>query len=243
MLQVLPDAMKDTSILVSSHYKDAANIFIPFGINVIKYEEFMLNKSPEEVAEGYNIETAKRTFFLPQSIITPLASTNNALAKLSKVEKPLIGIHPVGSVFANRYWFQRGQPIKYMPKKFLKDLTSDDRFHYLLFGTNDEIDEFEDILEENITPISCDHIWDSFAFVDFCDLVIGVDSAIKSYSSMRKIPTLCFVGDYPDEMRDTLFLTPYVVQGVMGVVKFRTMEENELKEAKKWIDNSIKSSQ
>jgi hypothetical protein len=38
------------------------------------------------------------------------------------------------------------------------------------------------------------------------------------------IPTVVLVGDYDDPFRDEVFLTPYVSDGVMQLIKFTNMD-------------------
>jgi hypothetical protein len=40
-------------------------------------------------------------------------------------------------------------------------------------------------------------------------------------SAMNKIPTFVWLGDYIDEARDSMFIDPYVTDGVMEIFRYK----------------------
>ena len=51
-------------------------------------------------------------------------------------------------------------------------------------------------------------------------------------ASVKNIPSVVFVGNYEDKMRDDLFLDPYIADGVMKAIKFSDLNEQKIKELK-----------
>lgn len=122
--------------------------------------------------------------------------------------KTIIGIHPIGSKPSREYDIRTGRPQKLMTPKFIKELveglSKEDR-QILLFCAPNERDMFEGF---NVTLVSEEYIWDCIAVVSRCSLVVAVDSAIKTFSAIQKIPTVVVMGDYEDEVRNK-FIEPY----------------------------------
>jgi len=44
-------------------------------------------------------------------------------------------------------------------------------------------------------------------------------------SSMLKIPTFVWLGDYPDGPRDNGFINPYIMDGVMKDFRYKNQEQ------------------
>jgi ADP-heptose:LPS heptosyltransferase len=72
--------------------------------------------------------------------------------------------------------------------------------------------------------IAFDDIWTSLACVAHCHCVLATDSAIKTMAAILRIPSVVLVGDYPDPFRDQVFLTPYVNDGIMRLIKFTDID-------------------
>lgn len=123
--------------------------------------------------------------------------------------KTYVGLHPLGSKISRAFDSMYGRPSKFMPKTFIdgvvSNLVSAD-VEVLLFCAPDETTLFKDI--KNVTIVCHPNIWDCFAFVSKCSLVIGTDSAIKTVSAILHIPTIVVLGDYKDPGRD-IFIKPY----------------------------------
>lgn len=166
----------------------------------------------------------------------------------------LIGIHPFGSKFANKFLTeQRKVPSKNMPIEFSIELikTLDNTLQptiFSIFGSKAE-KEYYDILIYNLEKqlpniknriISSfeNDIWTSFALVESCNIVIAADSAIKSFSLIKKIPTIVTLGDYIDGPRDSIFIDPYVAEKILTPVYFKdSLKEEHLR---KIIDETTK---
>jgi hypothetical protein len=146
--------------------------------------------------------------------------------------RKVIGIHPVGSKFSNDFWLKQGQPLKIIPPEFVKQLIRDDA-HYFIFGTQGELEPYEEVLVDydNITYINMP-IYDALSYVELCDLMICIDSSIKTYAGIRRIPTILLLGDYDDKFRDENFVDPYDFR----VIRFRFMDKDTLYKIKEVED-------
>lgn len=149
-----------------------------------------------------------------------------------------VGIHPTGSAYSNSYWVGRGMPGKDLPVDFVKKIV--DRFvnaRFLVFGTEAETTLLHGY--PGVDLVSFPNIWDSLAHVTLCDVFIGVDSAFKSMSAISRIPTIVFVGDYPDCLRDEYFITPYREDGVLFPISFSSLSEKHLDEMSDILQNML----
>jgi ADP-heptose:LPS heptosyltransferase len=129
--------------------------------------------------------------------------------KLMPKDKRVIGLHPIGSELSRNYDMSAVRPQKLMTQEFISKVTAelvDDNTEVVLFCVNNEISMFEDC---GVRIIAAPNIWDCIACVSKCDLVIAVDSAIKTVSAALHIPTIVLLGDYPDPQRDNKFILPY----------------------------------
>jgi ADP-heptose:LPS heptosyltransferase len=229
-LQVLGSAQKETAINVLSHYSKAKDFFSPF-----THAEVQVYHDPDELLQYRNLlekdEPLTRETY-PEFDV-PISSFMFAKAIMAGKDasgRKVIGIHPIGSPLSNKYWYQRGQPLKFIPEQFIEKIIDDENF-YLLFGSPKDLANYPNLLKrDNFMAVSYANIWDSLAFVEHCTEVIACDSAIKTMSAIRKIPTTVLVGNYPDEFRDKMFLEPYVKDGVMKVIKFLELDDDVVKE-------------
>ena len=64
-------------------------------------------------------------------------------------------------------------------------------------------------------------VYKSFSYVEQCDYVVAADSSVKTMSSMLKIPTFVWMADNHDPFRDSVFIDPYVKDGVMKTFKYK----------------------
>jgi ADP-heptose:LPS heptosyltransferase len=79
------------------------------------------------------------------------------------------------------------------------------------------------------------NIWDSLSCVQHCDLVIGMDSCVKTLSAILRIPTMVLVGDYNDPYRDEVFLRPYISENIMTGFFFKDIDRVNSKEIVEYI--------
>ena len=57
---------------------------------------------------------------------------------------------------------------------------------------------------------------------------------------MQRISTICILGDYPDPIRDTMFINQYVKDGVMKIFKTKDIDADK-EDIKKFILDNISS--
>jgi hypothetical protein len=148
-----------------------------------------------------------------------------------------IGIHPFGSSFSNEFLTgQRKVISKNLSIEFVHKLVDllYDKYGCCceIFVTKNEFGEWAknyDLSKLKGTFFAnYPNIWDTFYQVSQCDYIIAADSAIKSYSLIKKIPTTVLVGDYEDPIRDQTFLNPYLENGHLTIVKFTELNEEIL---------------
>ena len=77
------------------------------------------------------------------------------------------------------------------------------------------------------------YIWDCFAYVSLCDMVIAVDSAI-----LHK-PTLVLLGDYEDAGRD-IFINPYTEISTIKFTNLSSVLPDTLHKAKELLDQIVR---
>jgi len=182
---------------VFSHFKQAADLVKPYTND--------FECIPMTTPIGYiKDEVAPTTY---PSLCIPQEALKKAQEALPS-NKTIVGIHPIGSDLSRAYDASTGRPQKIMTKAFLQGLRSHfdpSLYELLLFCSKEEIKLFNNL---DIRIISEPYIWDCFAFVSKCNLVIAVDSAIKTVSAIMHIPTIVLLGDYVDSGRD-IFINPY----------------------------------
>lgn len=233
MLQTLAGAKKHGWVLCITHFKDAENFYREMDVkaDIIYFEKITpdLNHQIQTLTAGL----APLERHLHPDFMVPLKQDQFAQQTVEKhkgKKKKVIGIHPVGSKLSNEFWAMHKQPLKIMPLEFVKGLIKRSNL-YLLFGTPEELDSYREVLAlKNVIPISFKETWQSLAFVDYCDLIIGIDSSIKAMAGCRKIKSIVLVGDYQDQLRDNLFLNPYVMIDLFKVIKFKQLDEGKLQE-------------
>lgn len=94
-------------------------------------------------------------------------------------------------------------------------------YNLLVFGLKSELDPIGLVKSDTLKLITNDNPAKSLAYVLQCNAVIASDSAIKTMSSMLRIPTMVWLGDYLDSQRDKMFIEPYVGDGVMHVFRYK----------------------
>jgi len=132
--------------------------------------------------------------------------------------KPVVGVHLCGSKFSSDQYIKNGVATKSIPGATVDALNG---YNVILFGLPEEISRFGFKQSDTLKTITYLDIAKSFSYVEQCDAVVAADSAIKTMSSMLKIPTFVWVSDHADYFRDAVFISPYVDDGVMKVFKYR----------------------
>jgi len=132
--------------------------------------------------------------------------------------KPVVGVHLCGSKFSSDQYIKNGVATKSIPGATVDALNG---YNVILFGLPEEISRFGFKQSDTLKTITYLDIAKSLSYVEQCNAVVAADSAIKTMSSMLKIPTFVWMSDHADYFRDVVFISPYVDDGVMKVFKYR----------------------
>lgn len=183
--------------VVISHYTDASKLVEKYTANFqYIYMHTPIGQMDLEVSPMYYHKLR-----IPESSIIKAK-------KLCPKKKHRIGIHPIGSKLSLVVDYHSSRPQKYIPPIFIENLLKEFNnkdIEFILFCAKDEVELFNKL---PIKIVSEDNIWDTIAVVNTCDIVLGVESAIKTVSSMLNIPTIVLLGDYEDSYRK-YFIDPY----------------------------------
>lgn len=218
ILLSMEEAQKMGKCDVYSHYKGARDMLVEAGVRVRKNEHY------DELNEDFKDDA------LPTAPVarTPFPSFKYPVMKPSHdprdCDKPCVGIHPFGSYFSNKFWGKKGYPIKRFTDEVLIGLVDKltPKYQVLIFGTTDEVTELGDIWTKgDHVHMVARPIWEAIAIVHNCEAVIATDSAIKAASAIARIPTYVYMGNYQDPWRDSMFIDPYIREGVMKAFYFQ----------------------
>ncbi|QWD77730.1 hypothetical protein [Polynucleobacter sp. MWH-Svant-W18] len=200
-----------------THLKGAKLFFEAFGIKLESLSTFnseqekieLLNSLPR----GPEYINCPRTQYFdvnPLDIEQPLFDNS----------KPVVGIHINGSAYSIKTQKQFGMVLKSIPAKVIKELISNN-YNVIVFGLRHEIEPIGLTQSDTLRLVSHENPAKSLAYIQQCNAVIASDSGIKTMSSMLRIPTLVWLGDYQDFPRDQMFIDPYVSDGVMKVFRYK----------------------
>jgi len=187
----------DEHYVIISHYDQAADLIKPYTSNF----EYVPMRGSVASIQGEIDTVAYPELKIPPQFIEEAKSTLPS-------NKTIIGIHPIGSKMSLVVDAQFGRPNKFMPPNFIKGIVSElgnDSVEFLLFCSPEEVHLFKNL---GLRIISEPDIWKTFAYVACCDLMLSVESALKTVSAMLHIPTVVAVGQYHDPWR-VKFLDPY----------------------------------
>lgn len=206
-----------------SNYADVHNMLDSFQqsgeYELIKAESFF--NSLDIKGSKYFTKDSK----LVESVDTLCTSILKEAVDEKKSKNRIVAIHSFGSSFSNEYLtIHKNFPSKNIPSDRIKDIinyfdTNYDDIHIYILGLEHELKTLD--LESNsiISLLPSQNIWDSFYVIKNSSLLIGADSAMKSFSCMLEIPSIVFLGDYPDHIRDEKFIFPYF-EGVIYPIYF-----------------------
>ena len=205
----LEDAISDGSIELYSHYSNASFLVEALGVRIEKlhfYDSLPLSCVPS----GEIIPPRQYPKF-------PLPCAS----RYKKLDRPILGLHPYGSPFAEAHWKARKYPSKNFTDEAISYLIESlrSKYHIFLFGSEDEIKDLDAFENEDVTLVR-GNLWECLATVPLCDAVVAADSSIKAMSALSKIPTYVFMGNYVDHYRDRVFIDPYIRDGVMKVWQY-----------------------
>jgi hypothetical protein len=203
-----------------THLKGAKGLFDGVGIDLKKLYFYGDDKEKAAIVSG-----------LPQSVQYLRCSRAQYFSgspfKAEKLlfdnGKPVVGIHVNGSAYSLNTQKQLGMVLKAIPSALIKELVSD-RYNIIVFGLRYEIEIMGLNEGDNLKFVTNENPAISLAYVQQCNVVIASDSGIKTMSSMLKIPTLVWLGDYQDIPRDKFFINPYVKDGVMKLFKYQNLD-------------------
>jgi ADP-heptose:LPS heptosyltransferase len=216
-LQHLPFMManKNAKYCMMNHYKGAKDLLKYFGI---KPKHAFVYKNDDEklrYLEGMNLKSpmtsAIRIKYFQEN---PFPKQNILFTD----DKPVIGIHLCGSKFSTDSYIKYGAATKTIPADIITALG---HYNLIVFGLPEEITRLNLKPSSNIKTISYLDPVKSLSYVAQCNAVVAADSSIKTMSSMLKIPTFVWLADHPDHFRDTVFISPYVDDGVMKIYKYK----------------------
>ena len=222
-LQMLPfiDANKKHPIRYwcVTHFEGAELFFKSIGIEI---EELYVFDTHEEQVKIMNfLPTGEMLFACPRAYyfdIDPFTPEK----PLFDNGKPNIGVHVGGSKYSIGVQKQFGMITKNLPLRLIESLKSEE-YNLIVFGLPEELEDIK--CTDTLKKICYEDATKSLAYVSQCKAVVASDSAIKTMSSMLKIPTFVWLGDYPDAPRDNGFINPYIMDGVMKDFRYKNQEE------------------
>ena len=137
--------------------------------------------------------------------------------------KPVIGVHINGSSFSLNTQKQFGIILKNIPTQLISELLSE-KYNLMVFGLKQEIMSLDLCESKNLKFVTYEDPAKSLAFVAQCSAFVGSDSGFKTMSSMSRIPTLVWLGDYVDKPRDEMFISPYLRDGIIELFKYKNLD-------------------
>jgi ADP-heptose:LPS heptosyltransferase len=231
-LQHLPFMLlnKKARYCMMNHYKGAKELLRSFGIK-------------SAYTFHYKTDIQKLEFLKSMGLKEPMQQVprtkyfdNNPFPQQKPLfdnDNPVIGIHLCGSKFSSDGYIKHGQATKTIPADIIHHLSHE--YNVILFGLPEEVITLKLKQSNNLKFVTFLDIAKSLSYVSQCHAVVGADSSIKTMSAMLKIPTFVWLADHPDYFRDTVFISPYVDDGVMKIYRY--------KDAFKEINEGMKATQ
>lgn len=235
--------------IVHSHFKGVKQIFDYLGATNCSFYQFddldSHNSLVDVIKETHakenqnDIQETPRAFYSTFDFGEQADKASETLVNSFSSSKDIIGIHPFRSGFATSVYNEFNLPARIIPLQLTKNIISSD-YNYLVFGSPKELSSYGLEESENIKFVSFDNILHSLSTVKYCKTLIGLDSCFKSMSSMQKINTICIIGDFPDPIRDAMFVNQYAKDGVMKVFKTSDINKDQ-EEIEKYIIENLHS--
>jgi len=219
-LQILPILLVNKHqkfrYLICSHFKGTKELLRMFGIKPQYFIEYTHDDEKGSKLVALNIKEplimCPRAFFIDRSPFKPSKP-------VFKNDRKTIGVHLNGSKNAKEARIKEGKVQKELPPKIVNDLAQE--YNVLLFGLPEEIQATNLEQSDHIKFITYLDVAKSLSYITQCDAVVASDSSIKTMSSMIRIPTFVWMGDYIDVFRDQWFITPYVNDGCMETFVYK----------------------
>jgi ADP-heptose:LPS heptosyltransferase len=230
-LQHLPWMMANKKLhyCMMNHYKGAKELLRPLGIK--PKHSFMYRNDDEKLA---HLESMGRKEPMVSAIRMKYFQENPFPKQkpLFNDKKLVIGIHLCGSQYSTDSYNRTGAITKAIPADIINALSD---HNIILFGLTEEIARLNLTPSSNVKTISYLDPAKSLSYVAQCDIVVAADSSIKTMSCMLKIPTFVWLADHIDHFRDTVFINPYVDDGIMETYKYK----DSFKEFKKGMSATL----
>ncbi len=219
--------------IVHTHFDGAELFFKNLGIKNVSFYYFKNIEEHDAQADKIlvdhgvnsttNIRECPRSFYSDIEFFEEFELEAKAFVEKFSQVKPIIGVHPFGSVFSSNVYTKFNLPIKFIPSEVVKNIINPN-FNYILFGKKEELDaygveESANILHTNISLEGC------LELVKRCYKFVGTDSGFKTMSSMQRIHTFCTLGNFEDHLRDSLFVNQYEKDKVMRVFRYTDLSE------------------
>jgi hypothetical protein len=220
--------------VVFSHFKDAASLMKGYNFPIESYHyqseaDFQQRIVPklrnlEFSTEGYLGDVRKYNDTMYPDIEVP-----DEYRTEKEPERIHVVIHPFGSPYSNEFLTNtRCVPPKDLTVDFVKEIVTkwdpQSEVYFSIIGHPSEYWFFEELMVRtkggNINEIFVKDIWYALAAVESADLLIGADSAMKSFSAIKKVPSIVVLGGYEDRVRDSKFITPYQNDDIIHPVHF-----------------------
>ena len=171
-----------------------------------------------------NISDTPRSFYSDLDFGEEANLIAENFIKTFPTAKEIIGIHPFRSQFASSVYNHFDLPAKQIPVDVVQKIIDNNDRNYLIFGSAKDFSNYDLKESENVKFVSFENILHSLSTVKYCKTLIGLDSCFKSMSSMQRINTICIIGQFKDEPRDTMFINQYENDGVMKVYRLNNFE-------------------
>jgi ADP-heptose:LPS heptosyltransferase len=229
-LQYLPFILKNKTAhyIVATHFRGAPSFFKSLNIQVDQYY-FYSNKEEYRAIRNL-IRKHDYTYVCPRALFFKASPFGNPV--ISKhTKRKTIGIHAGASSLGSH---------KAIPADFTRQLLKyldRENFKIILFGTKNELTEFQGLKNKGIVFASDKNIIKNLALVSYCDLLIGSDSVFKTMASMLKKPTIVLHQNIKNNFRDRVFITPYIKAQLMYVYKYTNFNKTDMKSALQFISN------
>jgi hypothetical protein len=205
-------------LLVLTHFRDAHLFFTRLELRVA--EIYPYANVPELQKVYRDISTRELLCRCPRRQYFEQAPFKTRFVTFAQ-HRPVIGVHLGGSAFSIGVQKQWGVVTKELPVALLHSLLSTNRFNIILFGSSAEIESLG-VTEGSSLRVACfPDVTESLSLAAQCKAFVGSDSAVKTMTAMLRIPTIVWLGDYADPMRDSVLIDPYVRDQVMQVYRFK----------------------
>jgi hypothetical protein len=231
-LQHLPFILKNKSAkyIVATHFLPAKAFFEKLGIKVTKY--YFYNNPDEHRAIRSELKKIKYSYWCPKNVFfnqIPFSSKDKPQLKTDVI----IGLQIGSSRLTN-------SPLTIKFALTLLDVLFKMGCSVILFGTKREIDQLKLKPRKELFFATDKDITKNLSLVQFCDLLIGSESVLKTMSSMSKIKTLVIHADDNNRFRDRVFTNPYIQTGVMNVYKYKNLD-NEIPLVLAYVEHLIQN--